>query len=138
MFVRGNILRFDYPASNHQGVKPRMERRHLLINCCRNPAEHPISERALQEDPLLNRAGELVSGLDLDKAQHRSFWSGAMQNVERIEEYTCPYEVVLCDDESSPEVVAKAPTLPVALTWLQEWMRDPLGFVVGLRRAPKE
>jgi hypothetical protein len=137
MFDRGKVLRFDYPAANFEGVKPRLERRHLLVAAVRNPAEQPLSEEAVKENPLLKRDGELVTGLDLDKGQYRSFWSGSMVDVVEVQEYPAEFEVVLCESESSPEVVAKAATLHVALTWLQEWIKDPLGLIVGLRRTPK-
>lgn len=132
---RGKMYQWQYPAANYNGVPPRWETRHGICESIRDLAEQPIADWALQENPLLMRDGQLITFLDLDKGQYRSFYSGSMKDLVEIDAYTGPFEVVLCEQDSSPEVVAKAPTLQVAMAWLQEWIRDPLGLIVGLRRS---
>lgn len=45
-----------------------------------------------------------------------------------------PFQVVLCEEDSSPEVVATVDDYESAELWVREWLREPLGLAVGIRR----
>lgn len=133
-FARGSTIRFDYPAANYKGVRPRMERRLMRVERVRPLAEQPLHPITTELEPMLNRGEVLVTGQDLDKDAERSFYLERMEQVEPVAIYDGPFDVVLCDDESSAEVVCKAPTILAAIAWVKEWLQEPLGLIVGVRR----
>jgi hypothetical protein len=134
---KGSVVRFDYPAANFACVRrPRLEPRRLRIERIRNVEEEPLDPVTLELEPARLRGTVLLSGLDLDKGESRSFWLESMQNVEPIEWDEGPQEVVLLDnDGSDPEVVYRAESTAIALQWAAGWLNNPMGLTVGIRRA---
>lgn len=47
-----------------------------------------------------------------------------------------PFQVVLCEEDSSPEVVATVDDYQEAEAWVREWLMEPLGLAVGIRAIP--
>ncbi len=114
LFDEGLCVTFDYPAANYQGVRPRWERRRLLVERVRSLDAEPLSPVTQAIDPHLKRGKTLVVGRDLDKAEKRSFYLESMRDIEVVDPrsithflddvYGNHYSVVWieCDDEWEP------------------------------------
>jgi hypothetical protein len=81
----GMIIEFLYPASNHRGVRPRLERRRLRIDRVRELQREPIDPITEEWHPLVIRGQRLVTGWDLDKQAERSFYEESMRDVRECE-----------------------------------------------------
>jgi hypothetical protein len=134
----GMLIEFEYPAANFRGVRPRWERRRLRVDRVRAINTEPLAPLTLELEPLLSRGKVLVTGLDLDKGRERSFYAEQMREVRECEHLPLePHVVVLLDDssDSSPELVHAATCGDEAIAFAREWLREALGFTVGIRRV---
>jgi hypothetical protein len=134
---KGKVIRFDYPAHNYAGARRKMERRHLRVRDVRRLADQPLDEVTVKMNPALNRGEILVDGEDLDKDDRRMFYFERMENVEVVEHLDGAFDLVLCDSagDSSPEVVGRAPSVNAAIAGVREWLGEPLGLIVGVRKV---
>lgn len=80
----GKVISFDYPAANYQGVRLRMERRRLRVDRVQDTECYPVPEEDIAKDPHLKRSRYLITGMDVDKAEPRSFYDGSMQGVQVV------------------------------------------------------
>lgn len=131
----GSSIRFDYPAANYACARSKLERRRLQVAAVRDTLSEPLEAFTLNANPCLARGRYLVTGHDLDKGEERSFYWESMRAVEPIDERAEPVELVLCEPGSDPEMITTAPSVAAALAGAREWLREPLGLIVGLRRA---
>jgi hypothetical protein len=47
-----------------------------------------------------------------------------------------PHEILLfTGDDEPPELVYRAPSGEEAVAWVREWLREPLGVMVGIRAS---
>lgn len=74
----------EYPAANYLGIKPRWERRRMIVKEVRDILAHPLLTSTVEGEPLVNRGQFLVVALDLDKNATRSFYFNAMRNIQVI------------------------------------------------------
>jgi hypothetical protein len=82
----GSVVRFDYPRHNYRGIPKRPETRRLLITQPpRDTHETPLDPFTIESNPLLNRGRWLVTGLDLDKWETRTFYLESMWGLEVVE-----------------------------------------------------
>lgn len=137
MLEKGKVIRFDYPAHNYKGARKQLEKRTLRVRDIRSLAERPLSEATVKMNPGLNRGEILVDGEDLDKDDRRMFYFERMENVEVVEHLDGAFDLLLCDPagDSSPEVVGTAPSVNAAIAGVLEWLGEPLGLIVGVRKV---
>ncbi len=129
----GKAIRCDYPRHNIVGMRPEYEPRRLRVSGVRDFAEQPLSIVAPTLRPLVNRTGPLVTALDLDKGLQRKFYAGVMRNVTIIDALPVgPFDVVLLEADSDPEIVYRAECAEEAVAFLRRWMREPLTLTIGI------
>jgi hypothetical protein len=78
----GKVIEGLYPRANYRGIRQRLERRRLYVDRVRVLDHEPLDPLTLKLDPLLDRCGVLVSGQDLDRGEPRSFYLGAMKDLQ--------------------------------------------------------
>jgi hypothetical protein len=104
----GSLIEFEYPAANYHAARTRWEQRRLRIDRVRDVVEEPLDPLTTTLDPHLRRGQHLVTGLDLDKGEERSFYLESMREIRTVDPYpvgySSEYSVVLvdCDDEWTP------------------------------------
>ncbi len=87
--IRGRLIVFDYPKSNHENVYLRYKERVFRVdvkNCARDFGTDPNDEPAAERDPHLRRMGKLISGFDLTDGIQKQYYHGAMQNIRILED----------------------------------------------------
>jgi len=62
-----------------------MEERRILVRRVRDTASEPLDEETLDSNPYVKRGRWLVTGMDLDKFEERSFYVESMVAVLEIE-----------------------------------------------------
>jgi len=82
--LRGRAYRFLYPRHNFEGVRTGLEERRILIEQVRDTDTDPLEEETRISNPLLKRGRWLVTGIDLDKDEERSFYVESMIAVMEI------------------------------------------------------
>ena len=82
--LRGHAYRFLYPRHNFEGVRSGLEERRILVEQVRDTSTDPLDEETLISNPLLKRGRWLVTGIDLDKDEERSFYVESMIAVMEI------------------------------------------------------
>lgn len=111
-FEVGQVVQFSYPAANYLGVKKRWEQRRLLIEKVRDLSTQPLEAETLEADPLLDRGGVLVTGIDVDRGAERSFYTNAMREPATVSadpEHDLPPLRVTIVDETKPARVVELP-----------------------------
>ena len=135
----GSVVEFLYPDHNFQHVRrPKLERRRLRVHRVRSLDREPLDPITWEFEPDRIRGTTLVTGLDLDKGQERSFYAESMREVRECEHLPLgQHEVILIDEEdgSTPEPIYAATCGDEAVAFAREWLREPLGFTVGIRRV---
>jgi len=86
-FAPGSTIRFDYPAANFKGVRPRLEKRCVRVEHIRPLCQQPLADVTIELEPMLHRGEVLVTGQDLDKDSERSFYLERMEQIEIITIY---------------------------------------------------
>jgi hypothetical protein len=76
---------FKFPRHNFHGVPSKMETRQFRCDSIRDLVQQPIERLTNEIQPLLRRGRFLVTGLDLDKQEERSFYVESMRDVVEIE-----------------------------------------------------
>jgi len=80
----GRAYKFLYPSHNFDGVMSGMEHRRCLVQNVRDTSSNPLDEETVSANPLLKRGRWLVTGIDLDKHEERSFYVESMIAVMEI------------------------------------------------------
>lgn len=119
-FGKGSTIRFDYPAANYKGVRPRWERRCMRVEHVRPLCEQPLADITVELEPNLNRGEVLVTGYDLDKDAERSFYLDRMQHVETVAIY----------DEADSAGSEQSESMATAVERFQHWIRS-FGSIVS-------
>lgn len=128
-FGKGSTIRFDYPAANYKGVRPRWERRCLRVEHVRPLCEQPLADITIELDPNLDRGEVLVTGHDLDKDAERSFYLDRMQHIETVAIYD---ETVTAEGD---EDLSDPAALDTAVCRFRDWLRASLGIAIRKPRA---
>jgi len=81
----GQVIQFLYPAANYVDVKKRWEQRRVLLEKVRDLSAEPLDPKTVEEDPLLDRGGTLVTGTDVDRGVERSFYIKPEHEPEVVE-----------------------------------------------------
>lgn len=82
--------RFLYPAINFECLPSKLEERRILVRSLRDTEFQPLDEETLDWHPFTKRGRLLVTGLDLDKFEERSFY---VQSMVAVMEIAVPTEV---------------------------------------------
>lgn len=85
----GRIYRFLYPAINFECLRlfaPLLERQ-CLVSRVRDTAVDPLAEETLNLRPYTCRGRFLVTGVDLEKIQERSFYVDSMVAVVEVQDH---------------------------------------------------
>lgn len=80
----GRTYRFLYPSINFQCLISGLEERRILVERVRDTDLEPLAEETHCSNPFLKRGRWLVTGLDLDKNEERSFYVESMIAVMEI------------------------------------------------------
>ncbi len=80
----GRSYRFLYPAINFDCLISGMDERRILVERVRNTELEPVDEETLSSNPFIKRGRWLVTGIDLDKNEERSFYVESMVAVMEI------------------------------------------------------
>jgi hypothetical protein len=83
--VPGRAYAFKFPRHNFHGVISRMEQRRILVERVRDLTKEPIDRVSFDLQPLLRRGRFLVTGLDLDINEERSFYTASMSEILEID-----------------------------------------------------
>jgi len=133
---RGLTLKFLYPRHNFQGVRSARERRRVLIEEVRNLDYEPLEPATIAVQPLLNRGRLLVTGIDLDKRERRSFYYESMAELEIVggEDDRQKHRVYVLDPsgEVPPILAFASDNVAQAMTWVANWEQDHAGHVAVL------
>ena len=65
-----------------------MEERRLLVESVRDTESEPLVDETLNSNPFIKRGRWLVTGIDLDKMEERSFYVESMVAVMEIGDHT--------------------------------------------------
>jgi len=76
--------RFDYPKYNFHQVLSLMLLRRLFVESIRDVTKDHLDPKTTEIQPLLQRGQWLVTGIDLDKGEERSFYLESMRRLEPI------------------------------------------------------
>ena len=82
----GRSYRFLYPSINFGCLVSGLEERRVLVERVRDTEIEPVDEDTLNSNPFIKRGRWLVTGIDLDKMEERSFYVEAMVAVMEIGE----------------------------------------------------
>ena len=82
----GRSYRFLYPSINFGCLPSKLDERRILVRRVRDTASEPLDEETLNSNPFIKRGRWLVTGIDLDKMEERSFYVEAMVAVMEIGE----------------------------------------------------
>ena len=82
----GRSYRFLYPSINFGCLVSGMDERRILVERVRDISSVPLVDETLISNPFINRGRWLVTGIDLDKMEERSFYVEAMVAVMEIGE----------------------------------------------------
>lgn len=84
-FELNRAYSFLYPRHNFHGVLSQQELRRVLVEEVRDVTKNHLDQQTVDLQPLLRRGRLLITGLDLDKNQERSFYAESMQRVKVIQ-----------------------------------------------------
>lgn len=91
LFEPGRAYSFYYPRHNYLQTPPSTELRRIIVGMVRDTHCQPLDRITESLNPFLVRGRWLVSGIDLDKEQERSFYVESMTKIR-----------VLSDDDLNP------------------------------------
>ncbi len=89
VFLPGRSYKFLYPAINFECLRlisPMVERR-ILVSQIRDTAAEPLDDETLAIHPYTNRGRWLVTGIDLEKFEERSFYVESMVSVVEVTDH---------------------------------------------------
>lgn len=119
-------------------LTPRMgtwQQRRLIVHRVQDTSVEPLDPLVAERIPISCRGRWAVTGLDEDRGEDRTFFVEWMEKIELIDENAERFEIVLCDDECTAEKVTDAPNFRAACHFMREWLNEPLGLIVGLRKV---
>lgn len=127
----GDRVVFLYPAHNFLGVDSELEQRRARVMAI---DDSPVADWAVKKNPLRNRRGRRIVMMDLDKGRERTFYEDCMVNAAPLTDAfpDAPHDVVLLAGDDSPELVHRAADADEALAFARHWLREPLGYGVGI------
>lgn len=128
-------ISFRYPRHNFNGIRSRAEHRKLLIQRVRHLDMEPLHESTVPSQPLLRRGHTLVTGIDLDKGEQRSFYYESMEEVEVLGECKEGKHRVYVFDPSGelpPALAYATDNIAQAWLWVQRWEDDHQGHTAVL------
>ena len=81
----GRSYRFLYPSINFGClIMSGLDERRILVEQVRDTEMEPLDEETRNSNPFIKRGRWLVSGIDLDKMEERSFYVESMVAVMEI------------------------------------------------------
>ena len=80
----GRSYRFLYPSINFACLPSKLAERQILVRSVRDTELQHLVEETLEAHPYVNRGRWLVTGMDLDKFEERSFYVESMVAVMEI------------------------------------------------------
>lgn len=83
--VPGKSYVFMFPRHNFYGVVSQSELRRLRVESIRDMNKEPVDRLTEVIQPLLRRGRYLVTGLDLDKNEKRSFYVDSMREIVELD-----------------------------------------------------
>ena len=89
VFLPGRAYKFLYPAINFECLRlfsPMVERR-ILVSQIRDTVSEPLDEETLEIHPYTNRGRWLITGIDLEKFEERSFYVESMVSVVEVTDH---------------------------------------------------
>lgn len=92
----GRAYRFLYPAINFECLRvfsPLQERR-VFVSRVRDTLAEPLDDETLTTHPYTDRSRWLVTGIDLERFEERSFYVHAMVEVDEIPDESLPQETM--------------------------------------------
>ncbi len=81
----GRSYRFLYPSINFDCLTSGLDERRVVVVRVRDTELEPLVEETLNSNPFIKRGRWLVTGIDLDKMEERSFYVESMVAVMEIE-----------------------------------------------------
>lgn len=108
----GQTLEFSYPVHNRWGIPLEHRRRIIAVVSVRDIRRDPLDSSTLVEAPLRRRGTVLISGIDHETGESRSFWWESMQFAKLKNQQPLPQLqlAIIPHDEpdDSPEPVGPA------------------------------
>lgn len=80
----GRSYRFLYPSINFDCLISGLEERRIFVQHVRDTESESLDEETLASHPFTKRGRWLVTGIDLDKHEERSFYVESMVAVMEI------------------------------------------------------
>ena len=114
----------------------KMRRRRLIGAKLQDTLVEPLDPFVAERIPPSCRGRWALTGHDPDRGEDRTIFLEFVDKIEVITLDDGPYDVVLCDDECSIEKVSEAKTFSAAVAFIRDWIQEPMGLVVGLRKKP--
>ena len=93
ILLPSRAYRFLYPSINFACLPSKMDERRIVVFRVRDTESDPLNEETLDSNPFIKRGRWLVTGLDLDKFEERSFYVESMIGVTEIESQSAPKTV---------------------------------------------
>jgi len=84
LFEPGRAYSFYYPRHNYAQTPPSTELRRIIVGSVRDTRNQPLDRITESLNPFLLRGRWLVTGLDLDKEQERSFYAESMTKIRAL------------------------------------------------------
>lgn len=70
----GEVIEFLYPKKNHFGTRAVLRKRRVKVEAVRDLTEEPLELADIVRRPLVRRGMVLVTGIDQEKKERRSFY----------------------------------------------------------------
>lgn len=113
--IVGKVIEFDYPHTTDRRVDARLrryERRRVRVEAVRDLESEPLDPLTIEQNPYLTRSGLLVTGLDLDVGESRSFYTGSMvggiEGLRVVEVVAFPCLRIFIDDSHGRRMIELA------------------------------
>ncbi len=99
--VIGDCLEGQYPRHNLMGFRTgKYVKRTFIVRQIRNLNIAPLSKQTLKQTPAICRGDILLTGLDLDSGEERSFYVASFKSLRKVEPRMeeKPLRVLILDD----------------------------------------
>lgn len=90
ILLPSHAYRFLYPSINFACLPSKLEERRIVVRHVRDTEADPLDGETLDSNPFIKRGRWLVTGLDLDKFEERSFYVESMVAVTEIKNPSSP------------------------------------------------
>lgn len=120
-------------------MSPRMgqlKRRRLVVERIQDTAVDPLDPMVAERIPRSCQGRYILTGMDLDRGEQRSFAIEFISNVRAVAERVGKLNLYLLEEGSDPERIYVAECPREAAAYVEQWCNNPYGLTIAA--APAE